>query len=131
MKLSWVLVANAIVVGLYGVVAVLAPGPLYDLYGGESDIGSRFLTQISGAALIGEAILRWGLRDVTPGRTRDVLMTALFVEYALALIASLMAQLGGVTNVLGWMIVGLVGAFALAYGYFRFVDRPRPAASAG
>ena len=35
--------------------------------------------------------------------------------------AALMAQLSGVTNAAGWIIVAFPAVFALGYGYFRFV----------
>jgi hypothetical protein len=36
-------------------------------------------------------------------------------------VTSLIAELGGVTNPLGWTVVGLRAIFTLGYGYFRFV----------
>lgn len=126
MKLAWLLTANAVVVGSFGIVALLLPGPLFDAFGGTSDVGSQFVVQILGAALFGEALLRVFLRDVEPGRTRDVLTSALLGEYLLALVASVQAQLSGVTNEVGWVILALFGLFALGYAYFRFVDRGTP-----
>jgi hypothetical protein len=121
MRLAWLLVLNAAVVGIYGVIAVVFPGPLYDLFGGKSDVGSQFVTRLAGSALLGEAFLRVGLRGVPPGATRDVVTGAAFVEYAIGAIAAVLAQASGVTNQAGWMIVGLLGFFALGFAYFRFV----------
>ena len=50
--LAWLLVFNAVVVGSFGVIAVLFPGPLYDSFGGTSDVGSQFVVQLAGAASI-------------------------------------------------------------------------------
>lgn len=123
MKLAWLLALNAVVVGLFGVVALLFPGPLYDSFGGTSDVGSQFVVELFGAALIGEALLRFGLMNIEPGRTRNVLTSALLGEYALALVAALQAQLGGVTSTAGWVIVAIPAFFALGYAYFRFAAR--------
>jgi hypothetical protein len=123
MPLAWLLVLNAIVVGIYGVIAILFPGPLYDLFGGRSDVGSQFVTRLAGSALLGEAILRFALRDIAPGRERNALTTAAFVEYAVAAIAAIVAQTTGVTNAAGWSIVGLLAFFALGFGYYRFLAR--------
>lgn len=126
MRLSWLLVANAFVVGLFGVVALLLPGPLYDSFGGTSDVGSQFVVQILGAALIGEALLRFFVRDIEPGRIRNVMTSAFLGEYLLAVVAAVQAQLGGVTNAIGWVIVALFSVFALGYAYFRFVATEQP-----
>jgi hypothetical protein len=123
MRLAWLLTVNGLVSGLFGIVALLLPGPLYDSFGGTSDVGSQFVVQLFGAALVGEALLRLGLRNVEPGRTRNVLTSALLGEYLLALVAALQAQLGGVTNASGWAIVVLLALFALGYAYFRFPGR--------
>ena len=121
MKLAWLLVVNATIVGLFGVVAVLFPGPLFDAFGGTSDVGSQFLVQLFGAALIGEAVLRFGMRDIAPGALRKALTSAILVEYVIAFAAALMAQMSGITNTAGWVIVAFPAFFALGYGYFRFL----------
>lgn len=121
MRLSWLLVANAVVSSFAGLIGVVFPGPLFDLFGGRSDVGSQFLVQLFGATLIGEALLRLGLRAVAPGEPRQALTSAAFVEYVIACAVALMAQLSGVTNAAGWIIVAFPGLFALGYGYFRFV----------
>lgn len=126
MRLAWLLAVNSVVSAAFGVVAVLFPGPLFDSFGGTSDLGSQLVVQILGAALMGEALLRGALRDIEPGRVRDVMTSAFMGEYALALVAALGAQLGGVTNAVGWVIVALFGVFAVGYAYFRFVERTRP-----
>jgi len=127
-RLSWLLVANAVVVGLFGVVAVVSPGPLYDLFGGTSDIGSQFLVQLFGATLVGEALVRGGMRRIPPGELRTALLSASFVEYVVALTAAALAQIGGVTNEAGFVIVGLYALFAIGYGYFRFASPSAAAA---
>ncbi len=122
MKLAWLLLANAAVSGFVGLVGVLFPGPLFDLFGGRSDVGSQFLVRLFGAALVGEALLRGGMRDIPPGPTRTALTTAILVEYAISLAAALLAQFGGVTNAAGWAIVAPLAVFTLGYAYFRFVS---------
>lgn len=123
MRLAWLLAVNGIVSGIFGAAAVLFPGPLFDSFGGTSDVGSQFVVQLFGAALVGEALLRLGLMNIEPGRTRDVMTSAFLGEYALASIAAVAAQLGGVLNATGWVIVALLLLFALGYAYFRFLGR--------
>lgn len=127
-RLAWLLTANATVVGLFGVFAVVSPGPPYDLFGGTSDIGSRFLVQLFGATLLGEALVRGGMRGIPPGELRTALLGASFVEYVVGLAAAVLARIGGVTNEAGFVIVGLYALFAIGYGYFRFASPSSAAA---
>lgn len=123
MALAWLLVANAIVVAAFGLVGVLLPGPLFDAFGGNSDVGSQFVVQLFGATLLGEALIRFGLRGIGAGDVRTALLNASCVEYAVALVASAIAQASGVTNTAGLAIVALYALFTLGYAYFRFVAR--------
>lgn len=117
--LAWLLLLNAVVVGAFGLVGVLLPGPLFDAFGGASDVGSQFVVQLFGAALLGEALIRFGMRRIPRGELRTALVNASVVEYAVALAAAFIAQATGVTNAAGVAIVALYGFFALAYGYAR------------
>lgn len=119
--LAWLLVANAVVVGLFGLTATLFPGPLFDAFGGVSDVGSQFVMRLFGAALIGECLVRYGMRSVAPGDIRTALVNASVVEYVFAATAAVLAQATGVTNTAGIALVVLYGVFALGYAYIRFV----------
>jgi hypothetical protein len=121
MRLSALLIFNAIVAAVFGLTALLLPGQLYSTYGLTSDAGARLVAQFFGAALIGTVILTWSLRNIEPGPTRQALTLALFTQGALGLVISLIAQFGGVVNALGWLNVALTAIFAVGYGYFRFV----------
>jgi uncharacterized membrane protein len=122
MKLSWMLVFNAVVAVAFAIPAILVPGALYSLYGisGTSG-GAQLVMQLFGSTLIAEAVITWQLRDVAPGPTRNTVTLALFAEAVIGLLVSLLAQLGGVMNALGWGVVALPVIFALGYGYYRFV----------
>ncbi len=122
--LVWLLVANAVIVGLFGLVATLFPGPLFDAFGGVSDVGSQFVMRLFGAALIGECLLRYGMRSIGPGDLRVALVNASVVEYLFAATAAVLAQATGVTNTAGIALVVLYGIFALGYLYLRFVPAP-------
>ena len=119
--LAWLLTVNALVVGAFGLAGVIFPGPLFDAFGGRSDVGSQFVVQLFGAALLGEALIRFGMRRIGAGDLRTALVNASVVEYTVALAASLIAQTSGVTNTAGLAIVALYGLCALGYVYCRVV----------
>jgi hypothetical protein len=102
------------------------PGTLYSFYGLTSTAGGQFVMQLYGAALLMDALISWQLRHIGPGPTRQALTLALFVQALAGLAATLLAQIGGVMNSLGWGVVVLLAIFAVGYGCFRFV-RPVPA----
>ena len=122
-RLSWLLSGNAAISASFGIAALLFPGPLYDSFGGSSDVGGQFVVRLFGATLFGEALLRFFLRGVAPGPSRDVVTSAALGEYALATVATLEAQLGGVTNDTGWVLVAVSLLFAIGYAWFRFPGR--------
>jgi hypothetical protein len=126
MRLSALFSFNAIVGTVFGLTAVLLPGLLYSTYGLTSDAGAQLVAQFFGAALIGEVIISWSLRNVEPGPTRQTVTLALFAQAAIGLAASLIAQFGGVLNAFGWLNVLLTGIFAVGFGYYRFM-RPEGA----
>ena len=121
MKLSALLAFNAIVAAVFGLTALLVPAQLYSTYGLTSDAGGQLVAQFFGAALLGYVVLTWGLRNVAPGEARRTLTLALFAQSVIGLVISLIAQLGGVVNALGWSTVALTAIFTLGYGYFRFM----------
>ncbi len=126
MRLSALFSFNAIVAAIFGLTAVLVPGVLYSTYGLTSDAGAQLVAQFFGAALLGNVVITWSLRNIEPGSTRQTLTLALFVQEAIGLAISLIAQFGGVLNALGWLNVVLTAIFALGYGYFHFM-RPEGA----
>jgi len=103
-KLSWLLTFNAVVAVLFGITAVLLPGALYSVYGLSSTAGAQFVMQLFGSTLIAEGLITWGLRNIAPGDTRRTLTLALFIEALIGLVASLLAELGGIMNPVGWTV---------------------------
>lgn len=126
MRLSWLLVFNAVVALAYAIPAILVPGALYSLYGMSSTAGAQLVMQLFGSVLLMEGLLTWQLRDIGPGAVRGGLTLALFAEALVGLLVSLVAQLGGVVNALGWGVVALPIVFVLGYGYYRFVRPDAP-----
>jgi hypothetical protein len=126
MKLSALFSFNAIVATIFGLTAVLLPGVLYSTYGLTSDAGAQLVAQFFGAALLGEVVISWSLRNIEPGPTRQTLTLAFCVQGVIGVLISLIAQFGGVLNAFGWVNVLLTGIFAVGFGYFRFM-RPESA----
>lgn len=121
MTLSALFSFNAIVAAIFGLTAVVLPGLLYSTYGLKSDAGAQLVAQFFGAALLSDLVISWSLRNIESGPTRQTVTLAFFVQAAIGVLISLIAQLGGVLNAFGWVNVLLTGILAVGFGYFRFM----------
>lgn len=121
MKLSVLMVINAIVAVLFGIAFVLAAGPLLLLYGITLSPGGAVVARLFGAALIGFAVILWFARNVKESEARRAIVLGFFIEHVIGFIVALLAQLSGVVNNLGWSTVVIYLLLALGFGYFQFV----------
>jgi len=112
---------NFIVAILFGLGFTLMPATMADLYGAELTPAGLYIGQLFGLSLIGFAVLSWLARGLTDPAGRQAIVTALFISELIGLVVSIINQLAGVVNALGWSTVVLYGLLALGFGYFRFV----------
>jgi hypothetical protein len=122
MKFSTFITSAAIVAGAFGVAFVLAPGTVISYYSTESGPMLSFMGQLFGGSLFAFAVLLWSARNVTGPEARRIVV-ALFVADFLGFILSLIAQLGGVVNALGWSTVGIYLFYSIGFAYF-LVKKP-------
>ena len=121
MKLSYLMVANAVVNMIFGIAFVLVPGLVLGVYGVMAM--ERPVEQLLGVELIGFAVLNWFARNATGGETLRAILLANFVANALGFIVTLLLSLSGVPNALVWSAVVIPLLFALGFGYFLFIKR--------
>lgn len=120
MKLSALLVANAIVAAVFGAGFVVVPAQVTSLYSPEAT--SPLVTQLLGAAFLAIAVLTWNARNAPESEARRAILLGLFVGDCIGFVVSLVAQLGGLMNTLGWSTVAIYLVFALGFGYFLFAQ---------
>jgi hypothetical protein len=123
MKVTALMVVNAIVAGLFGIGFVLVPDLLLSQYGITTDAPFELVGQLFGAALIGFAALTWTARNATDSDAGRAILLALFVADAIGFAVALIGQLGGIVNALGWSTVVIYLVLALGFGYFRFAKQ--------
>jgi hypothetical protein len=121
MKASYVFAGAALVAAIFGVAFLLAPGQTMALYDVTLDEAGLFIARLLGAAFLGFAVINWLVRDAAPSRERQAIALALFVSLGLGFVASLMAQLAGIANSLGWLTVALYLVFSLGFAWVRFM----------
>ena len=121
---TWMLIST-VVAAVFGVLFVIVPGPVTATYGVTADAGMRYMGQLFGVCLVGIAVLCWYATDAPAAEARTAIFRALFVFNGVALVVSLVAQLRGVMNAVGWSAVAIYVLFTLGWAYFL---RAKPAA---
>ncbi len=126
MKLSNLLVINAIVSLVYGISFVLAPTKVLSLYGMTQGTSEALAGQYFGVALIAIGLLTWFARSVTDSDAQRAIILALLISDVIGVIVSVLGTVSGVMNAVGWSAVGIYLLLALGYAYFQFM---KPSAS--
>ncbi|MEJ2486114.1 MAG: hypothetical protein P8Y68_10300 [Anaerolineales bacterium] len=126
MNFSFLMIINAIVAVVFGVGFVFAPGQTLSYYGISPDAAFRLVAQLFGAALVGFAVLTWSARNAAASEARNAILLALFVSDGIGLILSLIGQIQGVPNALGWLNVAIYLFLTLGFGYFLFSKGSAP-----
>ena len=120
MKLSVLMVINAVVAALFGASFVVVPAEVLSLYSPEVTPQLQYVAQLFGAALLAIAVLTWHARNAPHSEARRAILLALCIGDSFGFIVALRAQLGGVVTALGWSTVVIYLLFAIGFGYFIF-----------
>ena len=118
MKFKTLMVIKAIVCLGFGPLLLFVPAQLLQLLGTTYGPGAALTAREYGAALMGNFMLTWFARNVEKSLARKAIILHLFVYDAVALIFTLIIQLSGGLNILGWGIVFIYLFFTLGFGYF-------------
>ena len=121
MKLKTLLILGAIVNAIFGLAFLLVPEAVTSVYGNTLSQGGIIFARLFGAAMLGFAALSWSARSAPESEARRSIVLGSFVYSALGFIVSLVSQLAGMVNALGWSTVVLFLLFALGFGYFQFM----------
>jgi hypothetical protein len=124
MKLRSFLTANAVVVLIYGVVTVLLPELLGNLYGMDNSPSSTMLSRLWGAALLFEGVVVWMSRDLTGASARPILTGGLLAT-VVGFVVTLLATLDGTMNSMGWSGVVIYLVFGVGFAYYLFRGAPK------
>ena len=118
MKLRNWMSAKAVVCVVFGLGFVILPGTLLSLYAISVGQGGIFTARLFGQAFIMLGLLLWLARNTAESTTQRAFALAVFVGDVVGFIVSLLSQLSGIANALGWSTVALYLVFALGFGYF-------------
>ena len=122
MNLRTLFTINVPISAFFGATCLLTPNWLLSLYGTELTPAGTFMTQLAGAAYLGFGALAFLARSSDSKEFRLALATGLFIQDLIGTIISIIGQLSGLFNPLGWSTVAVYLVLALGYGYFRFLN---------
>ena len=120
MKLSVLFIITAIIAIVFGVVFVIIPGPVYSLYGIESNMMLNYMGQLFGAALIAVGLIAWGSRNAADSDARKAIIFSFFIADTIGFVIALIGQLNKVVNAIGWTTVVIYFLLALGFAIFQF-----------
>ncbi len=118
MKFKTLMIIKAVVCLGFGPVLLFFPGQLLNLLGASFGSGASLTAREYGASLIGNLLLTWLARKAEDSLARRAIIWDLFIYDAIALIVTLVIQLSGGLNALGWAIVFVYLFFTVGFGYF-------------
>ena len=118
MKFKTLMIMKAVVCLGFGPLLLFFPGQLLELLGTAFGTGAALTAREYGATLFGNLCLTWLARNAEDSVARRAITWHLFVYDAIALVATLVIQLSGGLNVLGWGIVAVYLFFTVGFGYF-------------
>lgn len=120
MKLSTLMVLNAVIAAVFGIAFVLMPWQVLSFYGVQPSPELNYVGQLFGASLVTFAVLTWSARNADASDARNAIVLALLIGDGIGFIVALMAQLSGIVNTFGWSIVVIYLFLALGFAYFQF-----------
>ena len=125
MPIRTILTLNSIVAMPFGVLFTLFPGfILSSVYGAELNASGAILARMLGGEFLCFGVITWLARD--RGLEAQLLLAlGCLIGFGVGALALVWAQLAGIFNVLGWLMVLTYVFFALAYGVV-YVRRPAP-----
>ena len=126
MKASYLFVVNSIVALVYGLPTLFIPSQLLALDDVELTAGGFIFARLFAAALLSFGLLNWLIRSIQPSPEGQAIAMALLVADAIGFLVTLLAQLDGTVNALGWSHVVIYLLLTIGFGYMRFAGQSGP-----
>jgi hypothetical protein len=118
MKFKTLMIIKAVVCLAFGPILLFFPAPLLTLLGTSFSAGVALTARQYGATVFGNLMLTWFARNAEKSIARRAIILDLFVYDAIALVVTLIIQISGGLNILGWVVVFVYLFFTIGFGYF-------------
>ncbi len=120
MELRKFLTIKALISIIFGLLFLLFPAFTISIFGVSLEAVGVIMTRYFGVGMLGIGLICTFYRGKDFRALSDLLL-ALFITDTLGFIVALSAQLTGMFNFLGWLIVLIWLLLAIGLGYFRFI----------
>ena len=120
MKLSVLLIINAVVLLVYAVGALFVPATMLMMYGITSGVGEQLMIRYFGASMLALGLLSWLVRNSHDASVRRAIIPAFLVFDVAGVVVSLLGTLSKVMSLLGWQAFAIFLLLLLGFGYFQF-----------
>jgi hypothetical protein len=117
---------NAVIAGGYGIVLLVATGPILDLYGITPNPEGSYMARWFGLGLLAIGLSTWLARDAAESDGGQAVARALAVTYGIGVVLALWGTLFGPFNALGWIAVGLNLLLGSGFAWSQ-LSKPRTA----
>jgi len=122
MKLRHLFIINLFFAVSIALLCILVPRWSIRLVGLVPDVGSVWVTRLLGGSILGYASLMWFGSKTASVKTRRAIALALFIQDSVGFVGSLVIQLSGEVNFLGWPLNVLTyGMLTFGYAFFYFI----------
>ena len=105
---------------LFGAGFLIAPGPLFSTFGVTLDPFGISLARLFGSAVLAFSVLAWYARAKDSPTLKVAAARSIFVYWLLSTIVSLIAQLNGLLNSMGWSTIVMHLGFLIWTGVYAF-----------
>ena len=122
MNLKNLFTIAAVVSLLFGLAFLLMPAAALGWYGiSLMPKAGILMSRLFAGSLLGVAVLAWLVRSLGASEARSAIVLSMVVMDTLGFIISLLAQLDGVANQMGWSTVAIYLLLGLGFAYFQFM----------
>lgn len=119
MKPKWILIANAVVFGPFGVFSLVAPSVLLTLWGIEQSEAARLCTQFCGVGSLGIALVSWFIRNIEEQGTIRPVLLSFMASYLVGTVISILGITSGIMTA-GWIVLGIFSLFTCGFAWSAF-----------
>lgn len=110
---------------LFGLGFLIAPGTLFGAFGISLDPFGISIARLFGSAVLALSTLAWYARAKDSAALKVAAARTFFVYWLISTVVSLIAQLNGLVNTMGWSTIVLHLGFLIWTGVYAFQKETR------
>jgi len=126
MKVKVLLIINAVIATLYGIIMLLIPSQFGSMYGFNATPELIFVSRLLGLYLFATGLLSWLIKDAPSSEPRRAVLFSFLAMDVLGFVVTLIYQLNGVVNATGWSSVVVYLLLGIGFAYLLFAKPASP-----